>query len=135
MAFEEQRASARLHISENLPLLGLPPCTNAKPCTPNTDAIFMRTLIIRFGSRYWPPRFQEHEQLTTIISTIRSLGTIDRSYVTCVHSGRRTNVTGDEFAEFAAEVELMCMGLCLRCVQEGVLDLQSECSHGKAGRS
>lgn len=116
----ETRHMAQRGICEDLPLLGMPQCTAETPCQSNYDEKYMGNLTCAFGLKYWPPRFTGAlRTVAEAVATIKRLGPLHRGGQSCAHTGRMQMVTRADLAKFAARIEEMCHGLCVKCVKEG----------------
>ena len=100
----------------------------------------MQVLCQAFRTQLWPPRFIEDEDdsidvdavdecfsLMEAYDIIKTLGKVELKKKTCSDTGRKTEVTKEEFTGFAEDVLDICSGLCLSCVKEGKADLMAKC--------
>ncbi|KAK5135231.1 hypothetical protein LTR08_005481 [Meristemomyces frigidus] len=128
LALEEKRTAAQCYICVQLPIMGTRPCNQHLTCQNDYDHALMDGLALVFGTRRWPPNFSGSLKVCDAVTKIRRMGGMSREFPTCAHTKRTTMITGGDSMDFAASVEKMCAGLCLRCVKEGLPDLTTKCS-------
>lgn len=128
VALEEKRTAAQRKIASGLLDLGTPVCPASGHCTNTTDPSFIKTVAASLGNtKYWPPQFVGENSIAKVLGHIKALGTMQLN-PGCVHGYSKISVAASRFVGFAEEVERMCEGLCLSCVQEDKPGLHKQCT-------
>ena len=127
VALEVRRNEVRNYIAICLPKLGNPTCEDS--CD-NSDEAFQEFLQEIFEIDSWPPPFEDEGHSIEMIYEVLQVVTEDvkRENATCAHTMQKQAVTVEELRLFGIDVERLCEGLCLRCIQEDCDDQERRCS-------
>ncbi|EMC92593.1 hypothetical protein BAUCODRAFT_254883 [Baudoinia panamericana UAMH 10762] len=128
LAMEEKRTAAQRKLARDIMLFGAPHCSHAKACN-NHDVSYYDNICTVFQVRHWPPSFDlEGKNISSLITTVKKVGTVWRENPSCDHTGTMMEVQAAKFWTLAEEIESICEGLCLQCVRSGAADLKSKCT-------